>query len=222
MLQVDLYIILFFIATVIFTLLLFYRAANRSKITMILILPWIFLQSYLGLSSFYSNTETIPPRFILMISPPLLLIIFLFWKKKAFINSLNQNILTLIHLVRIPVEIILYLLFLNKFIPELMTFEGRNFDILAGLTAPFIYYFAYIKKKVSPKLILIWNGISLCLLLNIVIISILSAPSPFQQMAFEQANIAIQYFPMNLLASVIVPIVLFSHLVSIRNFFVKN
>ncbi|TAH22438.1 MAG: hypothetical protein EAZ08_00730 [Cytophagales bacterium] len=41
-----------------------------------------------------------------------------------------------LNIVRIPVEIILFWLFVNKAIPELMTFEGRNLDIIAGITAP--------------------------------------------------------------------------------------
>ena len=45
---------------------------------------------------------------------------------------MNLRILTLLHIVRVPVEIVLYWLFISKAIPGLMTFNGRNFDILAG------------------------------------------------------------------------------------------
>lgn len=78
--------------------------------------------------------------------------------------------------MRIPVEIILFWLFLNKEVPELMTFEGRNFDILAGLTAPFIAYFGLTKLNIKRKLILVWNFICLGLLINIVVNAIFSAP----------------------------------------------
>jgi hypothetical protein len=54
------------------------------------------------------------------------------------------------------------------------------------------------------------------LLINIVVNAALSAPSVVQQFAFEQPNIAILYFPFNLLPAVIVPLVLFSHLAAIR------
>jgi hypothetical protein len=103
------------------------------------------------------------------------------------------------------------------FQPQIMTFEGYNFDIIAGLSAPLIAYFGIAKKKMNRRLLLVWNIFSLLLLLNIGCITILSAPFPFQQLGFDQPNIAIFYFPFILLPTVIVPIVLFAHLVSIVN-----
>lgn len=93
-----------------------------------------------------------------------------------------------------------------------MTFEGRNFDILSGLTAPIIFYFGFVTKQLDRKVILIWNFICLALLINIVVVAILSAPFPFQQFAFDQPNIAVLYFPFNWLPSCVVPLVLLSHL----------
>ncbi len=97
-----------------------------------------------------------------------------------------------------------------------MTFEGRNFDILSGLTAPFIFYFVFIKKTFGRRILLIWNFICLGLLINIVINAILSAPFQFQKFAFDQPNIAILYFPFVWLPGFIVPLILFSHLAAIR------
>jgi hypothetical protein len=114
------------------------------------------------------------------------------------------------------IEVVLYWLFVFKKVPVIMTFEGRNFDIISGITAPFIYYYGFIKGKLNRNFILIWNYVCLLLLINIVINSILSSPFPLQKFAFEQPNIAILYFPFILLPSLIVPMVLFSHLVVIR------
>jgi len=133
-----------------------------------------------------------------------------------FIDNMDVKMLTLLHAIRIPVELILFGLFINKTIPEAMTFEGRNFDILSGLTAPFIYYFGFVKKTLDKKIILAWNFICLALLINIVATAILSAPFTFQKLAFDQPNIAILYFPFVWLPCCIVPIVFLSHLASIR------
>ena len=97
-----------------------------------------------------------------------------------------------------------------------MTFEGRNFDILAGLTAPFIFYWGFFKNKISREGLLVWNLLSLGLLINIILIAVLSAKSPIQHYAFNETNIALEHFPFNWLPSVVVPIVLFSHLATIR------
>jgi hypothetical protein len=103
-----------------------------------------------------------------------------------------------------------------------MTFEGRNFDIISGITAPFIYYFGFIKNKIPQTVLLAWNFICLALLINIVMNAVLSAPFTFQQFAFDQPNIAIFYFPFVWLPCCVVPIVLFSHLATIRQLLVKQ
>lgn len=196
----------------------FYRATNYSKSSIIILLSWLGLQTFIGIFDFYKVTNTSPPRFLVMILPPLLFIVGLFISPKGrqFIDSLDIKQLILIHTIRIPVEIVLYWLFMYKAVPEIMTFEGRNFDILSGITAPFIFYYGFIKRQIYGGIILIWNLISLGLLFNIIIHAILSTPFPFQMFAFDQPNIAVLYFPFNWLPSCIVPLVLFSHLVVIR------
>jgi len=96
-----------------------------------------------------------PPRFGLLLLPPVALIIAIFFtaKGRLFIDGFDVKTLTLLHVVRIPVELTLYWLFVHKTVPQLMTFEGRNFDILCGLTAPVIYYFGYIKNVLHKKCI---------------------------------------------------------------------
>lgn len=223
MLDLPIYISILLLVSMILSVWLFYRAASRSNWFLLIIGLWIFLQGGLAYSGFYMDTLSFPPRFPLLIVPPLVLMIVLFSRVRGrvFIDQLDQKALTLVHVVRLPVEIMLYGLFIYKAVPELMTFEGRNPDILMGITAPIVYYFAFVKKQWSSRVILIWNILGLGLLLNIVIHALLSAPLPFQQLAFDQPNIAVIHFPFVWLPAVIVPIVLFSHLVSIRHYWRK-
>lgn len=211
---------------ILFTLIQFYRILKQSngfknKANLIIggLILWVVLQALLALSHFYSsNTMTTPPRFLLVILPivPVFLLAFFTKKGQIFLDSLPLLPITWLNLVRIPVEFCLYWLFLEKMIPELMTFSGRNFDILAGLTAPMIAYFGLQKNRFSNKVILFWNYISLGLLLFIIFNGLLSAPTILQQFAFDQPNIALAYFPYILLPGLIVPLVLFGHFVSIR------
>lgn len=103
-----------------------------------------------------------------------------------------------------------------------MTFEGRNFDIAAGITAPFVAWFAFKNKDIRRKILLAWNFICLALLINIVVTALLTAPSPIQKIAFDQPNIAVLYFPFSWLPVFIVPVVLFAHLSSIRQLLKKE
>ena len=168
----------------------------------------------------YINTiGNIPPLFPLLgFLPLLLLMIFLFSSAqgKNFIDRLPLRDLTILSVVRIPVEIGLWYLFIHHTIPEVMTFEGRNFDILAGITAPLVAYFGFTNGRLNKGLLLGWNIIGLMLLLNIIFHAVLSFPTFMQQIAFDQPNVGLLYFPFIYLPSFVAPLVLFSHLVSIR------
>jgi len=217
------YISIIFTLTTIITIALFYKAAHQSKTFIVIVFAWVALQTLLGLKLFYTITNTIPPRLLLLALPALVFIALLFLtaKGKAFIDSLDIKYLTILHIIRVPVELVLLWLSLYKVIPQLMTFEGRNFDILAGITAPVVYYFAFVKNGLRKQVVLAWNFICLGLLLNIVVNAVLAVPTPFQQFAFDQPNIAILYFPYNLLPAVVVPLVLLSHLAAIRQLLKK-
>ena len=228
------YISLTFGLTTLITLQLFIWTIRKSnseqtqkKATPIFIglTIWLTIQAVLTFKNIYnSDTNSFPPKIMLIGILPTILTIFLLFttlKGRQFIDSLPLKNLTYLNIVRIPVETILFWLFLNKAIPELMTFEGRNFDILAGISAPIIAYFGLTKTKLNRQTILIWNFICLGLLVNIVVNALFSAPSPIQKFAFDQPNIAILNFPFSWLPTFIVPIVLFGHLTSIRQLIKK-
>lgn len=209
---------LVFIATTALTVWFFYGAARQSKVVLGVLLGWMIIQAVLSLTGFYQKTNSVPPRFPVLVAPPLLLLIGLLITSKGrrFLDSLQLDRLTLLHIVRIPVEIVLFWLFLNKYIPQIMTFEGQNVDVLSGLTAPVVHYLGFVKKRLSRHVLIAWNVICLALLANIVVTAVLSVPSPFQQLAFDQPNVGILYFPFVWLPSVVVPLVLVAHLSALR------
>ena len=197
---------------------LFYRAAGHSLLFLGAVLAWLLVQGVLSWNGFYTVTTIVPPRFVLLVGPPMLAILGLFataWGR-AFLDALRPDRLTLLHLVRVPVELVLFGLYLHRAVPQLMTFEGRNWDVLSGLSAPVVFYLAFLKKWLGPRTLLVWNVVCLGLLINIVLNAILSAPTPFQRFAFEQPNVAILCFPFVWLPSCVVPLVLLSHLTVIR------
>ena len=216
--NIPFYISLVFGLTTCLTILFFYNASGRSGMLAGIIIAWAVIQSIIASTGFYTLTNSIPPRFALLLFPPLLTILLLFITAggRSVIDKFNATWLTWLHIVRIPVEFILYWLFLYKQVPALITFEGKNFDIISGITAMFIAYFGYQRKQLRKPVLLIWNIACLGLLFNIVVRALLSAPFPFQQFAFDQPTVAVLYFPFILLPGLIVPLVLLSHLVCIR------
>ncbi len=222
--NLPIYISLLFGLTVIGTIVWFYFA-SKSKAFLLIAIGWTILQIILGLSGIYQNTEVMPPRMMLFGIFPTLIFIgitFLTSTGKAFINQINLKTLTYFHSIRIPVEIVLAWLFYQGVVSVYLTFEGTNFDLFSGVTAPIFACFVFKTTKEKNKLLLWWNIICLLLLLNVVITAVFAFPSPFQKLAFDQPNIAVLYFPFNLLPTVVVPIVLFGHLVAIRRLTNKN
>lgn len=204
--------ILFIVATV-FTLVMFYIANGKPKRLILILIGWTILHSVLSYRGFFLDILAIPPRFTFVLFPTTLLIIYGLNKKSRvwLYENKNLEVSTLLHTVRIIVEIILYYLFLHNMVPELMTFEGINFDILAGISALFIGIL-FILGKINDRILLYWNFIGLGLILFIMFNGILSSELPFQLFAFDQPNRAMTYFPFVLLPAVIVPIVIYSHI----------
>lgn len=210
---VPIWISLLFLITAVATIVLFYYANSKPKLIAVIIVLWSAIHSVLAFNGFYQNTSAFPPRFGLVLLPTTLLIIYGLLPKQQlwFIENRNIKISTFLHSIRVPVEIVLFQLFVYEQVPKLMTFEGRNFDILIGITAPIIGLL-FLKDLINKKVLLVCNVIGLAFIFFIFFNGLLSAELPFQQFGFEQPNRAVSYFPFVLLPATIVPIVIFTHI----------
>lgn len=226
------YVSLVFILTTFATAAVFLLAVKQaetiglaSRILLVLIPLWMILQAVIGVSGFYQVTEgVLPPRIALAGVLPANLVIlgyFIFFRQQ-FVEKLPLQWLTLLHMIRIPVELVLYWLFLGKAVPEVMTFAGRNFDIVSGILAPVVYFAAFRNGVTNRRILIAYNVLGLILLANIVTTAVLSLPTPMQLLAFDQPNRAVLYFPYVWLPSVVVPIVLFSHLAALWQLLCKG
>jgi hypothetical protein len=222
--NLPLYVVAVFIAATLLTVGIFQYAIKRgafssstTKFLSFAVPFWMFFEATAAVLGFYGSTPTRLPFFAVL--PAVATIICLFIFSRQWISRLPLQTLTLIHIVRIPVELCLLRLWQSEQIPQIMTFEGRNFDILAGITAPLIAWLAFRNGKVNRTLLIIWNTFALILLVNIVVTAVLSIKSPIQQFGFEQPNVAVLYFPFIWLPAVVAPIILFSHLASLFQLF---
>lgn len=229
MLSLPVYVSIVFGATTLLTVYFLFWAVNHSglsqrerkaKWVLLISVFWLAAQASISLNGIYSdNLDQIPPwLFVLGVGPLVLLMIISFATKagRNFIDGLPLEKLGWIHTVRVPVELVLYWAFYGAAVPKIMTFEGWNFDILAGLSAPLIMYYGFFLKKLSRNILLAWNFVCLGLVLFIITIAILSAPFPLQQLAFDQPNVLVLHYPFTWLPSFVAPMVVFVHLISIR------
>jgi hypothetical protein len=183
----------------------------------LLLLMWCVFQSTLALNKWYIDRISTPPHLTFALAGPIVLFTaaMLFPYTRRILDGLSLFHLTAIHMLRIPVELTLWLLYIQQQVPESMTFEGHNFDIIMGITAIPISILVW-KNRIGKTGLILWNCLGILLLGIIVTTAIGSAPTSVQWRDFTHPNYAVIHFPFIWLPSFVVPVVLFGHVLSLR------
>jgi hypothetical protein len=115
---------------------------------------------------------------------------------------------------RLPLELAMHTMAERGIMPEQMSYTGRNFDIVTGITA-IIVAALVATNRAGRWLVLMWNVMGLALLVNIVAVALVSTPI-FALFGPERLNIWITYPPFVWLPAVMVLAALTGHLVIFR------
>ncbi|WP_162426515.1 hypothetical protein [Pontibacter pudoricolor] len=200
------------------------RVNKKTAIVGAVLIGWLAIVSMLALAGITRDFSGTPPKFFIIILIPLVAILVLTFhpKFREFIKHVPFSWLMYIQVFRIPVEIFLWWQFLDGLTPVQMTFEGRNLDVLTGITAPIFAWICYGQGRKLHKLALAWNIAGLVLLLNIVITAILSAPVPFRVFMNEPANTLIAEFPIVFLPAFLVPLAYSMHFFFFRKLYLQQ
>lgn len=206
---------LMFIGIALFALYLFFVGTGRKLQVLVLGLGIMIVLSILSYVGFFRDSSAVPPRMLWVLLSAGLFVSYSLWRTAGL--AIKPAYLLSIHILRVPVEIGLYALYLNGEIPVIMTFSGLNFDILFGISAAVLWGYGFIfQREIPSTLFRAWNSLGIVLLLFIVGLAILSAESPIQLLAFDQPNKALLTFPYILLPGIIVPLVLLAHLCCLK------
>ena len=185
-------------------------------VTVLVMAAWVVLIGLLAVKGFFSKFNTLPPRPVLLIFLPLPVVLVIAFSKKfaAVLKAVPPHWLVGMQAFRIAVELILYYGFANGLLPKQMTFEGGNFDILSGLLA--IPVAVMVRKKYSLALVRVFNIIGQLLLLNVLVIVVLSLPTPLRHFMNEPGVGIVGEFPFMYLPGVLVVIAYSLHIFSLR------
>lgn len=194
------------------------KQKKSLSLTILITLCWLMLLAALAIQGFFGDFTVLPPRLFFAAFPPTLAFAVLTFSGRAdfLLKHVHPGWLIAVLSFRIVMEIILWMVFVAGVIPVQMTFEGRNWDILIGLTAPIIAYLCFSKKAIYRKAAIFWNIAGLALLINIFSIAVLSTPVPFRVFMNEPANTFIAYFPFVWLPGFVVPFAFGMHFMSLR------
>lgn len=183
---------------------------------------WMVCVSVWSISGIMADFSKFPFNFMPVIAIPLIIVVLILFSQR--LSEILQNI-PVANLIRLQsfrffVELLLWALFVAGIVPEQMTFEGMNFDVLTGITAPLIAWLVS-KNKISRPALIVWNLAGMLLLINIVTVAILSTPSPLRFFMNEPANTIVAHFPVSWLPGFLVPLAYTLHFLSLKQLLSK-
>jgi hypothetical protein len=190
-------------------------AARRMAVALVL---WLAASGALAASGVLARFDVRPPRFLLVAIPALLLPLWL-----AFSGATDRLLrvtppawLVGAQAYRVGVEALLWLLAVHGALAREMTFHGRNLDVVAGLTAPLAAWACFGGGRWRPRLAVAWNVVGLLLLVNVVTVGLLSAPTPLRRLVTDPPNTLLARFPTVWLVALLVPLAFSLHALSVR------
>ena len=179
---------------------------------------WLGVFAVAGVSGFFANFAARPPRFVALLIPMLVIVIALARARALapLLAATPPGWLVYAQSFRIAVELLLWALVSAGVAPAIMSFTGRNFDGLVGLSAPVVAYACFTRGTWSRRVALWWNVAGIVILANTVIHAQLAAPTPLQVFHTVPPNTFIAVMPYVWLPTFLVPVAFSLHVLSIR------
>lgn len=184
---------------------------------------WLVFVSIISITGLI-NDFSMPPKFLVILIVPMLSIYW--WSRKSWLHEVLRNVpdqwLLYFQVFRIPVELLLWKLWMSGVVPIQMSFAGLNWDIFSGILGPVAAILITFLPPWRKSVLISYNVIGLLLLLNIVVVAMLSTPTPFRYFMNEPANRIVVQFPVVLLPAVLVPIAYLLHWFSLKQLLLKG
>lgn len=186
-----------------------------------LILAWLTFTLIITNSGLLSQLASPYARMLLLLGPPVLLIVFLLFSPRfgALIKPIDNFWFIYLQSYRILREFILILLLRYAIIPQDLTFEGKNLDVLMGITAPFIAYYWFKKRAGYKQLALVWNIVGLGMLCYAIATTFFAHPFVSTEV---QSNPLIFSFPFVWMPAFLSPFGILLHLLSLKKLLAKQ
>ena len=179
---------------------------------------WLTYAGTLGFLGMVANPNLRPPGPALLLIPVFLFVALYLARADGALRvatSIPLGWLMGLQAFRVIVELFLHQLWKDGLAPRMLTYEGANFDIAIGLSAPLIAWL-YTRGSMREQAALAWNILGLAMLANVALRALLTAPGPFQLITSDIPNLAIGTFPFTYIPGFMAPLALVLHVLSIR------
>jgi len=206
---------IFFCLVVLLTVTLLTKLAILPRAKFLLLLSaWLILTALIAGTGILTHMEHVPPPVLLLFGGSFLLTAVLaFTTPRPSLPPITW--LVGFQAFRVLVELFLAWGYHDGLVPLQMTIEGRNWDLLTGLTALPVAWLVS-RNKLGARGALIWNCAGTLTLLNIVIVAILSMPLPIRQFFNDPPNTFVTGWPYVWLPAFLVQAAWLGHLLLFR------
>ena len=193
-------------------------AVRGVRVAGVALVGWLALTAVLADRGFFEDFQSMPPRFLPVLGLPVLTLLALTFSRRVapLLAALPAAWPVAAQAFRVLVEIVLWRLAAAGAIAELLTFQGRNWDILVGLTAPVVAYACFGRRAWPAAVARWWNWAGIVILLNVVVHAQLSAPTPWRLFETDPPTTFIADWPYIWLPGFLVPLAWLLHAVSLR------
>jgi len=198
-----------------------HKGARLTARVAMVALAWVAFIGVLTLNDFFKDVTQLPPKPVIAMVAWLPVVIALTFTStfKRLALATPPHWLVYFQAFRVAVELLLFQAFVRGVMPVQMTFEGRNFDIAAGVLAIVVGYIVAKKAKGWRSAATLYNILGLALLVNVLIVALLSMPTPLRYFMNEPPITVVGLFPFIYLPTVLVVFAYSFHILSLRQLY---
>ena len=175
------------------------------------VVAWMIATALVAASGLLRRFDATPPPFALLILAVVVIGIAVPCSRVGalLVRGLPLWALVGFQVFRFPLELLLHRAYVEGVMPVQMSYSGRNFDIVSGITAGALGL--WLRRREAPRrVVAVWNLLGSVLLVNIVAVAILSTPQ-FAWFGADRLNTFVTYPPFVWLPAILVAAALTGH-----------
>jgi hypothetical protein len=194
-----------------------YRARQRAVVvTAIVAAAWMAVTWIAASSGVLRMWDATPPPFAILVVAIAALAVLIAYTGYGTRLAAGLPLWALVgfQAFRLPLELAMHEMSRRGVMPVQMSYSGRNFDILTGVSAIAVAWLVA-TRRAGRRLVMVWNLAGLALLGNVVTIAVLSTPR-FRYFGNDRLNVWVADPPFVWLPAIMVLAALAGHLLILR------
>jgi hypothetical protein len=176
------------------------------------VVAWLSITAFIAASGVLRWFDAIPPPFAVLVLAVAAIGIAVPWSPLGtrLVRGLPLWALVGSQVFRLPLELVMHRAYVEGIMPVQMSYAGRNYDILSGISAGVLAL--WLARGSAPRwVVAAWNVLAFALLVNVVTVAIVSTPV-FRWFGDERLNVWVTYPPFVWLPGILVTAALMGHI----------